>query len=102
MYEYSTVYMYVVKKSYKLGHFFINKWLVIINEICQIKNSRKEGEYSDLLYTVVGQKGFCEGDHGGIIKWSGKGGRLVLRRVAGVHCVRYIGDCTARFATGTI
>ena len=74
MYEYSTVYMYVVKKSYKLGHFFINKWLIIINEICQMKNSRKEGEYSDLLYTVVGQKDFCEGDHVRIIKWSGKGG----------------------------
>ena len=36
--------------------------------------------------------------------WSGKGGWLVLRRVAGVHYVYYIGekDCTARFVTGAI
>ena len=37
-------------------------------------------------------------------KWSGKGGWIVLRRVAGIHCVHYIKQkaCTARFATGAI
>ena len=36
--------------------------------------------------------------------WSGPGGWIVLRQVAGIHCVNYIGekDCTARFATWAI
>ena len=38
------------------------------------------------------------------LKWSGTGGLIVLRRLAGVPCVHYIEqkDCTARFATEAI
>ena len=35
------------------------------------------------------------------LKWSGPGGWIVLRRVAGVHYIEEK-DCTARFTTGAI
>ena len=58
---------------------------------------------SDLLCDLPSLRPHC-GERGGIIIWSGPGGWIVLRRVAGVHCVHYIEqkDCTARFATGGI
>ena len=39
-----------------------------------------------------------------LIIWSGPEGRIVLRQVAGVHCVHYMEqkDSTARFATEAI
>ena len=43
-------------------------------------------------------------NHGGIIIWSGPGVWIVLRRVAGVHCVRYIEqkDFMAWLASGAV